>query len=153
MVEFLFIRIVLLARGHSLEIRLPRFARDRRVSGRVSSSLSQPLELVHSMICLRRYVGMLSLEKIVGSTVKMQYVRTREAQPHSPSLMTLAGKASSSSPHTINVSHAHAQCWRTIGHSVSKSFEILIHILSLYSAPVTMPHMMLPSKHIAATTW
>lgn len=91
-IQLLFIRIVLLARGHSFEIRLPRLARDRRVSGWMPSSFPQPFELVHGMICLFKYAGILSLEKIVGSTVKMQYVRTRKAQPHSPSPMTLAGK-------------------------------------------------------------
>jgi hypothetical protein len=108
----------------------------------------KPLSL-SIVYALRRYAGMLSLEKIVGSTVKMQYVRTREAQPHSPSPMTLAGKASSThNLETINVSHAHAP---TVGHSVSSTIYILCSV-SLYSTPVTMSHVMLPSKHITTTT-
>jgi len=93
-IHLLFVRIVFLARGYSFEIRLPRFARDRGVSRRVPSSFRQPFELIHSL-CLRKCSGRLSLEKIVGSTTKMQHVRNREAQPYSPSRMTLAGKASS----------------------------------------------------------
>jgi hypothetical protein len=118
------------------------------------SSFPKPFELVHGMICLFKYAGILSLEKIVGSTVKMQYVRTRKAQPHSPSPMTLAGKGIFQSTR-INqrlTCPCSIRYWRTLGHSVSESFELLMYNLPSYSTPVTMSHMMLSSKHITTTS-
>jgi hypothetical protein len=81
MVHLLLVRVVLLAACYSFEIRLPRFARDRHIARRVPSSFRNALELVHG-ICLLQYAGLPNLERIVGSTVKIQqHVRIREAQP------------------------------------------------------------------------
>jgi hypothetical protein len=93
---------------------------------------------------LRRYAGMLfPLGKIVGSTVKMQqYVRTREAQPHSPSPMTLAGKGTLHRTHTIlrqSTSHMLMliEYWQTVGHGVLRT---TCNILAIFSPSHYVSH-------------